>query len=386
MKICLISNLRSEGYGVSTRAYYISKHLSQFGNEVLHICDNSSENVKEVSFDDFTDHRNIKYVEKIHYKNGIKLINNLKNVKYLIKEIEKFNPDVIYPHMLFNGYKILWLNKFFKKPIIYDADTSNYFEMITVPNHEYNILREIIGILEKKILKKSNGIITVSAETKKFFIDTYKIETEKIEIAKNGTNTKTFKPGPKDTKILYNLGIRENDKICVFTNPRFFGYKTNYYGLDYLFDIVPKIEKKIEDIKFLIIGGGPEPKPPSTNVIYTGFVKNLPPYINLADVCLAPYPTEAVCGGTRNKICDYLACGKPIVSTPEGMRGFDDAIPNEHYFLGINKEYFVNKLIYCLRNLDEVKTIGKNARSLSLRYDWEISSKKVEEYLKKFLM
>ena len=105
-------------------------------------------------------------------------------------------------------------------------------------------------------------------------------------------------------------------------------------------------------------------------MIYTGYVKDLPAYLNLANICIAPYPPRAVCGGTRDKVCEYLACGKPIVATREAMRGFDDALPGEHFFLAADERDFVEKLVDCVHDPEMAGRIGRNARTLSERYDW----------------
>ena len=84
---------------------------------------------------------------------------------------------------------------------------------------------------------------------------------------------------------------------------------------------------------------------PSPNVIYTGFVQDLASYINLGDVCVAPYPPSAVCGGTRNKVADYFACGKPVVSTEEGMREFNDAVSDRDFLPASDSDDFVEKLL-----------------------------------------
>jgi glycosyltransferase involved in cell wall biosynthesis len=142
--------------------------------------------------------------------------------------------------------------------------------------------------------------------------------------------------------------------------------------------MVPEIKKKVPKIRILILGGGPILESPSEEVLYTGFVEDLPTYLNLADICVAPFPAEAVCGGTRNKVCEYLACGKPIVATREGMRGFDDAIPGAHYLLAEDASDFVQKIVDCIHHPGKARQIGQNARALSEHYDWEHLAKQLQ--------
>ena len=380
MKICIISNTNELPYGASTRPYYISKYLSQFGHELMHIC-----NVDKTSlFWQNNEDNTIRYINKSYSKCKIKIIRKLRNAIYLYKKIRQFNPDIIYPHQFDNAKISLQLKKVLNKKIIYDAHSSVFLELSCGPT-TFNIDKlKKIKRKENEVLNKVDRIITVSNETKKCFVDSLNIPPNKIDIVKNGVETSDFKPKDKNREILKKLGIIHNQNICVFTNPRG-TFDQNDLALDYFFEIIPDIEKRIDNVKFLILGGGPEPDPPSKNVIYTGFVEDLPTYINLANVCVAPFPPRAVCGGTRNKICEYLACGKPIVSTEEGMKGFDEAIPGKHYLLGIDKDDFVDKMMYCFNNVEKAKKIGKNARELSKNYDWKVLSKKVEKNLNNLL-
>lgn len=59
---------------------------------------------------------------------------------------------------------------------------------------------------------------------------------------------------------------------------------------------------------------------------YEGFQPDLLPWIAMADVCLLPYPDDAaLCGGARNKLLEYLARGRTLVTTEEGLRGLTEA-------------------------------------------------------------
>ena len=180
-----------------------------------------------------------------------------------------------------------------------------------------------------------------------------------------------------------SLGLDDATFLVVFTNPRLPTFPSNTIALQYLFNLIPLIEKKVPRIKFLILGGGPKPNPPSENVIYTGYVDDLPSYINISNVCIAPFPVQAVCGGTRNMVCEYLACGKPVVSTVEGMRGFDDAIPEKHFILAQDAQDFVQQIIECYKLPEKANRIVQNARLLSEKYDWKYLSLKLEKILMK---
>ena len=115
------------------------------------------------------------------------------------------------------------------------------------------------------------------------------------------------------------------------------------------------------------------------NLKYLGFVDDLMAYIDHADVCLLPYPHEAVCGGARNKALDYFSRGRCVLSTEEGLRGLSDFKPGEHVFItGDTPAEYARDLHNLLKNHDPHRGVGENARRLVLAdYNWETSASKV---------
>lgn len=370
MRVCVISSVDMDmPYGSTTRPYYTSINLAEFGCELLHICTTPPKSQE----------KGIKYLEKNYYKNGLWFVRTYKNIFRMYKECKRFSPDVLYVHQINNATRALPLKYLLRIPLVFDAHGSSVMEICATPNKPfYKYKEKKIKIQEKLILKAADKIIVVSDELKNFFMGYFHTPEEKIELVKNGVDTKSFKPAEPDVELKRELGIYDDDKVVVFTCPR---SPINNIALKYLFELIPEIEKSVKNVKFVIIGGGPKINPPSSNVIYTGFVQDFVSYINLGDVCIAPYPPSAVCGGTRNKLADYFACGKPVVSTEEGIRGFDDAVPNRDFLLASDSDDFVNKLISALFDEDLSMKLGENARKLSLKYDWGILAMEVLKVL-----
>ena len=354
-------------YGSTTRPYYISKNLVEFGCEILHICTKPPEGRE----------KGIKYLQKKYYKNRFWVVRTTRDIFRMYKECKNFAPDVLYVHQLSNALRALPLKYLLKVPFIFDAHGSSVMEINAFSNNTYH--RKKVEIQERLVLKIADKIIVVSEELKDFFIKYFGISEEKIELIKNGVDTNSLRPAEPDVKLKNELGISDDDKVIVFTCPR--GFFSNDIALKYFFQMIPKIEEKVKEIKFVIIGGGPKFEPPSPNVIYTGFVHDLASYINLGDVCVAPYPPSAVCGGTRNKITDYFTCEKPVVSTEEGIRGFNDAIPDRDFLLASDSNDFIDKLLTVLYDEKLSKKLGENARRLALKYDWRNLSEQVLKIL-----
>lgn len=115
-----------------------------------------------------------------------------------------------------------------------------------------------------------------------------------------------------------------------------------------LFDVnlMSYVAQQLPDINFVFIGqklnpGWMEPLWENPNTHYLGDKQYslLPQYLAAFDVCVIPYDRERQHGGDPIKFYEYLAIGKPVVTTNIGgvsvFRGFPQVrIPdNEHEFL-----------------------------------------------------
>ena len=118
------------------------------------------------------------------------------------------------------------------------------------------------------------------------------------------------------------------------------------------------------------------------NVQILGFVPNIAEYIAVADVCIAPLQRGS---GTRLKVLEYLAAGKPIVATYKAVEGLK-VINGIHCLLHNDVgEDFVDSINEVINNEKLQSGLSNNALILSKDYDWyTISSillSKYEEFL-----
>ena len=245
MRICMISSVDMYNpYGSTTRPYYISKNLVEFGCEILHICTKPPERQE----------KGIKYLQKKYYKNRFWVVRTTRDIFRMYKECKNFAPDVLYIHQLSNALRALPLKYLLKVPFVFDAHGSLVMEINAFSNNTFH--RKKVEIQEGLVLKIADKIIVVSEELKDFFIEYFGISEGKIELIKNGVDTNSLRPAEPDFKIRRELGISDDDKVIVFTCPR--GFFSNNIALKYFFQMIPKIEERVENVKFVIIGGGPK--------------------------------------------------------------------------------------------------------------------------------
>ena len=103
--------------------------------------------------------------------------------------------------------------------------------------------------LEKRMYKSASKIVVVTDSFKRQLINKHHIDSEKIEVIKNGINLKMFQPQEKDTELLKKLNL-EGKFIISYIGT---------HGMAHALDFVLRTAKKIEEynnIYFLFIGAG----------------------------------------------------------------------------------------------------------------------------------
>ena len=123
-------------------------------------------------------------------------------------------------------------------------------------------------------------------------------------------------------------------------------YKPNTFGiLSYLTEVHPIVKKHIPQCKTVYRRDGLPPlvkKAISSGSLYSIFSvswKMCVLYICSADICIAPLQSGS---GTRLKILEYMASGKPVVSTSIGSEGLN-ATDNKNIIIEDDWELFAHK-------------------------------------------
>jgi len=182
-----------------------------------------------------------------------------------------------------------------------------------------------------------------------------------IKTIPNGVDTHEFHPLPMPSdgaiKLIYvgNMGYRPNvDAVTFFCE-----------------DILPLIHAKLPDVEFWIVGKSPLPEVEALandHVHVTGSVEDVRPYYEKSTVCVIPLRAG---GGTRLKILESMALGRPVVSTSIGAEGIDYT-DGENILLGDDPLTFASQTILLLQNKSKRQTILEQARQFVMdHYDWD---------------
>ena len=177
----------------------------------------------------------------------------------------------------------------------------------------------------------------------------------------NGVDTHEFRPLPMPTdgskNLIYvgNMSYSPNVDAVIF----------------FCEEILPLIRAEVPDAALWIVGKTPLPEVEALandHVHVTGSVEDVRPYYEKSTVCIIPLRAG---GGTRLKILESMALGRPMVSTSIGCEGID-ITDGENILIGDDPQTFARQTILLLKDEQKRQTILNQARQFVVdHYDWD---------------
>ena len=98
-----------------------------------------------------------------------------------------------------------------------------------------------------------------------------------------------------------------------------------------------------------------------------GFVPDLRPYYRQAAVVVVPLLRG---GGTNLKVLEAAASGKAIVTTSVGVEGLPFRAGDD-LLVADSEADFARAVVLLLKDQSRQQQLGRHARQVSLRHDWE---------------
>jgi len=319
-----------------------------------------------------------------------RVLKYLLTAPFIILEIFLFKPQVIYfrfspPTFLY--LPILKLVRLFSLNYKIVLEFNDWLSEERDIQGESKLKVQLINFLQVKSAFLSDYIRVVAAGLKSR-LETYGIKSAKIFVVENGTDLNHFKVINK-TKAKNNIGL-DPDLFYV----GFIGNFAIWQGLTLLLRAIPGVLKAHENVRFLLVGDGPEmpkirgkvAKLETEKIILTGSVPyqdaNL--YINAFDIGVAPFIKK------RNdnmvspmKVRDYAACGIPFVTTK--IRGLEIV---EEKGIGIlvppdDSDALSEAITELIHNNGLRKNMGKRGRKIAEKeFSWENVVLQILNYIK----
>ncbi len=184
------------------------------------------------------------------------------------------------------------------------------------------------------------------------------LSIEHLRVIANGVDTAMMTPA--------KAGVKPGHLL--FTG--MMNYGPNVEAVRYFVaEILPLIQAEVPCATFHIAGANPSPEVKALaaeSVYIHGFVPDMRPYFHQASVVVVPLLHG---GGTRLKILDAAACGKPIVSTSMGAEGLN-FVGGRDLLLADSAPTFAQTVVRLLTNPDRQTELSRCARRAAEAYDW----------------
>jgi glycosyltransferase involved in cell wall biosynthesis len=173
-------------------------------------------------------------------------------------------------------------------------------------------------------------------------------------------------------------GIPVELKTMTFTG--LMGYWPNVNGiLFFLNQVFPLLLQQVPDARVYVVGKDPPPGVQafaSDQVVVTGFVDDVRPYVARAEVFIIPL---LIGGGIRSKALEAMALRKPIVSTSVGWEGIL-LKDGESVLTADTPQEFANCVARLFADKELAKRLGHQGYETVLKhYMWEEKGRQLEE-------
>jgi polysaccharide biosynthesis protein PslH len=298
-----------------------------------------------------------------HFTNGL-LSNNysLMNSKIVFKD---FNPN----ESILQIENPLVYNMLKKRKIEnYILDEHNvHWELSKFPNFDLKskIYTRLASKRDKNIeieaIENASHVLTCSESDKREIIKELPETGNKITVIPNCVDFEQY-----DNYI--RTKQNKNDFTILFMG--LLSYQPN---TDAVYSICNKIAPKFGgNVQFNIVGKNPPKIDHPSNVKFLGYVEDVREHILNSDICIIPLKYGS---GTRLKLLEYMAMGKPVISTSKGAEGID-YIHNKNIIIEDNINNFATIINELLSDETIKNNLGRNAKLLiKNRYDWKLYQK-----------
>jgi glycosyltransferase involved in cell wall biosynthesis len=176
-------------------------------------------------------------------------------------------------------------------------------------------------------------------------------------------------------KMKYGL----SGKIALFMGLT--NFRPNAEALAFLLkDVFPDLVGVCPEAKLAVLGGRLERR--ADWLINPGVIpfQEIPAFIKACDVCLAPIFSGS---GTRLKILEYMAAGRPVVATPKGAEGLGIR-DGENIVLAEDAHGFKDKILELFADPEAAAAIGRRGRDVvQEEYAWPAIVKQLLPHLEK---
>lgn len=376
-------------FGQTVRMTNILKYLSKSNNVVVYCPTSVKENTPTLPVKDT---KSLK-VKNFNLSSDFgKVCNDLRVYRFLKNEYERGNFDILqlenslgsillqskcsFPKVgVFHGRLIRELSYSLRNRI----SQGNVKESLDIYFRKF-----YVSLSEKVLACKSDRVIATSELVREYAIE-LGADANDVFVVSNGVDLKEyeqFSHSVSKYELRKEIGIPQDAFVFVLHGS--LRYDQNIEAIKNIIKIRDNLKNcgvYLKNYYFLIVGGpierietlwkGNRTNP--NNVLFTGYVEDVKPYLFSADCGIAPFPEDVEPGGPRIKILEFLAAGLPVLATKTGISGLEELIDDQPIYL--------IKHVKDLKKLPLGQEVKVNKKEL-VKFDWSEIAAMNEKILK----
>ena len=214
-------------------------------------------------------------------------------------------------------------------------------------------------------MKNASKLFVSNKETMNIVNEYYNIDKNKMSIISNGVDlSKFFTSEHKSMNI-------------IFTGAMYY-----HRGLDILLDAIPNVVKNHNDVKFILIGDGPEKeklekitinKKIANFVFFKGWIdrEEIPEKLANSVIGIGPLRlTDVTKGALPIKVLEYMASSLPIIAQ-KGTLSENILEDEKNGFFVENAHELAEKINYLLDNENIRKSFMTKSKEIVEKFDWK---------------
>jgi len=294
------------------------------------------------------------------------------------KWVKDYDIDIIHERMEVPGGFATYHNKLTGFPFLLEANDAFLFDTSTW-NRLDKILYKNLLKNRKKQLTSCSRVLTQTSILKTIFAQDTQVP---INVVPNAADPEMFNP-----KIEPKLKFGSGEKVIGFA-----GANRKWHGVEDLLKAFKLVKKKLPKTKLLLIGKDLDEFDDGKNIRSPGAIQysEMPAYLSSCDVLAAPFNTKYDERRAKYfkkfgmwwsplKLFEYMAMGKPVVTSDVGVIGEYIDGAGLTYKEGDVKD-LAGKLLKLLEDESLSQKLGKSGRKKVLKeYNWQNQAKKILE-------
>lgn len=224
----------------------------------------------------------------------------------------------------------------------------------------------LVRAQERRVVGQVARLFCCSETDAELFGRDYGVPEDKIRVAPNGV--RPARPDVRDPaaeRMAAELAGR-----CILFFMGKLDYSPNEEALAFIADtLLPKLDKRMPGRFVCLVAGGPRLPDGIRHPLLRplGQVPDIAPWLRIATLCLAPVFSGS---GTRLKVLEYLAAGKPVVATAKAAEGL--AVENGRELRLAEKTDFAEAVCRLEQDTTGAREMAERGRRLvQADYSWE---------------